>query len=65
MNLPPTPLAVLFGNAMFRGKGIVKNYYRPMPEREREDRRTIFMMHILNEDVRGLARSELDLEALE
>lgn len=47
---------------MFRGKGIAKNYYRPMPEREREDRRTIFMMHILNEDVRGLARSELNLQ---
>lgn len=44
---------------MLRGKGISKNYYRPMPERERDDRRTIFMMHILNEDVRSLVRTEL------
>lgn len=54
-------LALLFGSAMLRGKGISKNYYRQMSERECDDRRTIFMMHVLNEDVRGLVGSELVL----
>lgn len=43
---------------MLRGHG-AKSYYRALTERERDDRRTVFMHRFLDSDIREFARSEL------
>lgn len=45
---------------MLRGHGTSKTYYQPLPERERNDRRTSFMLRFLNNDITELVRSDLN-----
>lgn len=44
---------------MLRGHSGSKSYYRALPERERDDRRTAFMLRFLSNDIRELAHTEL------
>lgn len=44
---------------MLRGHGTANNYYKTLPERERDDRRTAFMMKFLGNDIKEFARTEL------